>query len=502
VQEDAVMVQKALQVNRNLDDGLAIQYAAPAPARHRASGSGPEPPGQSLGVRITGWWRWKTVIVPPNMYVIHTRRGHDRPLHIGLGISFAFNPYTDSFLIVPSATQTIILNANSICKELQGILIQAYVLWDIDDIATAYSRLDFSDLNDPMRVVNVQLREQAEAAIKDTVSTMSITEVLSDKQPIIEELTRRLKEVAEGKATVQGSERSGLGIRIVTVQIKEAVVSSTTVWEHLQKPYRASQKATARLAEIESDAAINDRELKEKKAKETAELQTLADIAEFRARREAEQYDRTHSEEVRRQKLAQEAEQQRVQAEQTTYLIKQNTMAEANGHQAQLEHELRVQAQEREADEAKRMTALNIDRLRAEEAEVQARQAYELTEKTREWAVKTRESEEQDRLRAIELAAKLQRFDQAKAGQNKQTDIEIGFEARRQQIANTISSQMVQLKAIEQLPQVAATLPKPEKLQTIVMGERNAASLGGVIGEILGVLQGYGITGPKSSDGL
>src|SRR5438094_969152 len=49
-----------------------------------------------------------------------------------------------------------------------------------------------------MRIVNVQLREQAEAAIKDKVATMSIDEVLSDKQPIIKELTHRLRTVAEG----------------------------------------------------------------------------------------------------------------------------------------------------------------------------------------------------------------------------------------------------------------------------------------------------------------
>jgi flotillin len=49
-----------------------------------------------------------------------------------------------------------------------------------------------------MGLVNVQLREQAEAAIKDQVATLSIDEVLSDKQPIIDELTHRLQTVAEG----------------------------------------------------------------------------------------------------------------------------------------------------------------------------------------------------------------------------------------------------------------------------------------------------------------
>ena len=37
--------------------------------------------------------------------------------------------------------------------------------------------LDFTDIEDPMRVVNVQLREQAEAAIKDKVATMGVDDV-------------------------------------------------------------------------------------------------------------------------------------------------------------------------------------------------------------------------------------------------------------------------------------------------------------------------------------
>src|SRR5262249_35328488 len=76
----------------------------------------------AVEVRITGWWRWKTVIVPPNAHVVHTRRGHDKPLHIGLGMSFSYNDAKDSFLVVPGTMQTILINAYCICKELQGLL--------------------------------------------------------------------------------------------------------------------------------------------------------------------------------------------------------------------------------------------------------------------------------------------------------------------------------------------------------------------------------------------
>src|SRR5688572_5157711 len=158
----------------------------------------------AVDVRISGWWRWKNVVVPPNAYVVHTRRGHEEPVHLGLGISFRFDPVTDSFLVVPSAMQTIIINANCICRERQGVLVQGYVQWIIQDFKTAYRKLDFTDTLDPMRLVNIQLREQAEAAIKDVVATMGIDSVLSDKQPIIKELTARLRHVAEGDGEDKG----------------------------------------------------------------------------------------------------------------------------------------------------------------------------------------------------------------------------------------------------------------------------------------------------------
>jgi regulator of protease activity HflC (stomatin/prohibitin superfamily) len=259
-----------------------------------------EPP--AVDVRITGFWRWKNVIVPPNAYVVHTRRGREEPVHIGLGTSFRFNPITDSYLVVPAAMQTIVINANSICREKQGILVQGYVQWVIDDFETAYRRLDFGDPIDPMRVVNVQLREQAEAVIKDTVATMSLENVLADRQPIIKELTSRLRTLMEGEG-----EHEGLGLRIVTVQIKEAVVSSPTVWESLQRPYRAERAKEARLAELGHAAIVRDREAGERKAAEQLRMETEAELARIRADNEARAFDRQQAEAARRARVEAEA---------------------------------------------------------------------------------------------------------------------------------------------------------------------------------------------------
>jgi flotillin len=126
-------------------------------------------------VRMTGCLWWKTVIIPPNMYVVHTRSGHKEPIHVGLGISFYFNANTDSFLVAPSTLQTLLINARCICKERQGILISAYVQYVIDDFSIAYRKLDFSDMDDPMRIVNIQLREQCEVRCLRTLKNNKLT---------------------------------------------------------------------------------------------------------------------------------------------------------------------------------------------------------------------------------------------------------------------------------------------------------------------------------------
>src|SRR5439155_9749158 len=122
-----------------------------------------------------------------------------------------------------------------------------------------------------------QLKEQAEAAVKDKVATMSVHEVLSDKQPIIEELTARLRGVAEG----EGGSDTGLGLRIVTVQIKEAVVSSSRLWENLQKPYRAGQNQLARLAELAAEEVIGEREMAAERSRETQRMETERELTEL-----------------------------------------------------------------------------------------------------------------------------------------------------------------------------------------------------------------------------
>ena len=298
-----------------LEADLRSKRSAPAPAAH-GPGPGRADPrrrpaagGPACAERGRGAGHRVRPVEDRDRAAERVRRAHparprSEPLHIGLGMSFRYNPATDSYLVVPGAMQTILINAYCICRELQGVLVQAYVQWIIEDFSTAYRKLDFGDVEDPMRLVNLQLKEQAEAAIKDKVATHGRAR-RAQRQAADHRGADR--PAARPWPRAPGGGDRGLGLRIVTVQIKEAVVSSSRLWENLQKPYRSEQGRIARLAELAAErgdrrAASSPRPA----APETQQIENDRELAELRARNDAAAFDREAGEQLRRAEREQE----------------------------------------------------------------------------------------------------------------------------------------------------------------------------------------------------
>jgi hypothetical protein len=426
VEQEQQVLEQNLKVRRAMKVGHVQQQAGPAQVDA-------QPVGNAVEVRITGLWRWQTVIVPPNAHVVHTRRGHAEPLHLGLGVSFRYDPSTDAFLVVPGAMQTILINAKCICSERQGVLVQGYVQWIVQDFATAYRKLDFSDAEDPMRLVNLQLKEQAEAAIKDKVAGMSIDDVLADKQPIIEELTTRLRSVAEGA----GGSDKGLGLRIVTVQIKEAVVSSSRLWESLQKPFRAERARVARLAEIEAEQAISARELESSRASDTAKVKVEQELAATRAAAEVEGFDRGEAERVRRAKSAQE-------------------------HERALAAETHATA----------LKALELQKARlAKEAEVERA-----------------ETELRLALEKVRVDAAIATSVQRAQGEFKREELRVAADELRQRIENQLTPAALKARTLAALPGIVEKLPQPKELKAVSIGG-STDGLSSAVAQVMATVQ-------------
>ncbi len=375
----------------------APETAAPQALEAALPGAAASDGARAVDVRMTGWWRFRTVIVPPNAWVVHTRRGRAEPVHIGLGVSFPFNPYQETFLVAPATMQTLAVNARCICRERQGVLVQAYVQWIIEDFNVAYQRIDFSDPADPMRIVNLQLREQAEASIKDKVAGMSIDDVLQDKKPVIEDLTARLREVAQGQ-----------GLKIVTVQIKEAVVSSTRLWENLQRPFREAQVQVARLAELDRERAIRERE-------------HVDSVANFEMQHEAERKREQVQAQTDRDRAIEQAETERTKRQEEARLATDLAVHEAARAAARIE-QIEATRRVEEVENTRAVAALDADI---------ARQA-----------------------KLAEASALHER-------------LQIEVLALRRQIENDVSPGRVEEMLVQMLPALVAQMPVPDKSESV-----------------------------------
>jgi regulator of protease activity HflC (stomatin/prohibitin superfamily) len=490
---------------------------------------------EPIRVRETGVWPFKWIIVPPNVYVVHTRAGKKEPVTVGLGVSFRYDPRTDSYLIVPAAMQTIGVVANGISQEKQGINILAYVQWQIHDFAIAYRKLDFSDPRDPLGVVNAQLREQAEAAIKDKVSTMHIEEILTDKAPIIEELTARLKAVAEGRSSGNQAVGEGLGIQIVTVQLKEAYVSSQRLWEHLQAPFRYEQEKSARISYLQAQDEIRQRELSTRKLAETSEAEAQVAIEQIKQTKATEALQLRLTEEQTRFTREQEAEQQKIRLAEQTTLTKQESEQRLKLEAARVEQERKLDALRRAQTDAIEKARLDaeaaarqktaqveqalqalIEETRLAESKLQAEQQRlerETTLKQREaelqLLVQEQEAQLQQRIQAVTLAhtrqERLAQLELEEATNNLRLMLqqkEIELTRLQQEVRNLMNERDLTSRLIEKLPELAAHMPEVHELKVLQTGNSDGAfdALTAFLAKMLAVAESVGLTLPKKQE--
>ena len=453
------------------------------------------------------------------------------PVTIGLGLSFRYNPYTDAYMVVPAAMQTIGVVANCISKEKQGINVLAYVQWQIDDFSLAYRKLDFSDMLDPLGIVNAQLREQAEAAIKDKISTMSVEDVLTDKAPIIKELTTRLKMVAEGLDD-QEVASEGLGIKIVTVQIREALISSTRLWNDLQAPYRNEQQKTARISHLAMKDEIGQKELETRKSSQTREAETMVEIERTKQSKQTESVELRLREESQRFIKEQESVREKIQLEEHTtlerresqqrLLVQENNVIQANElEKMRLESEKTMMQANLRHDADKQMKSMGIDQaihelsedIRLSEENLKAEQKrieHETLLKTKEAELILLEQEQTDMLEGQALEARLDREKkehQVKLVQEKETthlhqemrEKKIGLDRKEQEVRNLINDNDLVRELIDRLPELAAEMPEIHELKVLQTGHADPAfdSLTSFIAKMMALAENLGI--PRKS---
>jgi len=457
---------------------------------------------EPIKVRITGFGIWKRVIVPPSVYVIHTRIGRKQPVTLGLGVSFRYNPNKDAFMVVPAAMQTIGVVANCISKEKQGINILAYLQWQIADFAKAYKKLDFSETRDPLGIVNAQLREQAEAAIKDKIATMSVEEVLTDKAPIINELTNRLKAVAEGQHASTDNTDEGLGIKITTVQIREAIVSSESLWTDLQSPFRNEQKKKSQISYLETLNELRQKEFESKLFIETGQSKTDLEIELLRQKKLTEINEIKIKEEGIRFALEQQNRQINTGLEEQTKLLEIDSVD-------------RLLAKENETKLKREIENINIEtQLAVTNIEFKTKQIEQeslIQEKEAE-LLKQKENQriEQERILHEALLEKQTSEHQVNLKiEEERRELEAKFEKQaaeiekyRLEIQNLKNNQVLFSELIQELPKIAAEMPKADELKIIQTGgdDQMLSSLTNFISKISTIGESLGVNFKKKAE--
>ncbi len=445
---------------------------------------------EPINVRETGFWFWKRIIIPPNAYVVHTRMRKKEPVTIGMGISFRYNPYTDAFLVVPAAMQTIGVVANCISKEKQGINVLAYVQWQIDEFSIAYRKLDFSESRDPLGIVNAQLSEQAEAAIKDKVSTMSVEEVLTDKAPVIEELTNRLKEVAEGGSLGEVVDE-GLGIKIVTVQIREALVSSTRLWQDLQAPFRNEKMKASRISYLDTQNEITRKELDSEKFIETKKAETRVEIEQIKQTKETEAHELRVNEESTRYNLEQELLRKKIKLEVDTATHKKSLEVEEALQALTEEDKL---ADEKVKSKLNRMAIdlplkekeAELNRLVQEYADTLERMKHEaqlsISREENNMKIQFQEAENKLKINKLQNEAEVYRYE---------------LESK-----NLMNDKALMDQFIEQLPELAESMPEITDLKVFQSGGKEGAieTLSPFIAKMMAMAETIGVPLNKQTD--
>lgn len=476
------------------------------------------------GVRHTGPAFFRRVIVPPNVWVVHTRSGRTEPVHMGLGISFRFNKYTDNYLIAPAAVQTIEFESQCISKEKQGINISALLRWQIEDFEVAYPNLDIQDNNNPLQRFNEQLRQQADAAVKDKIATMGVEEVLTDRRPIVEDLTSRLKEMTEDTHANNGH---GLGIRILQVQIKEAWVSSEKLWDSLQMPFRNETDRHAEISQLNTTDQINDRkaEIERVSIERERETELLKSSTQLEIARDQEE-TKTKAEELRiqeenkRQQLEAESQRTKTTREEETDNIARESRQRIAIAEADAENTLSLEQERMESEAALTKAKMEVEfklgelaeQDRFAQAEFEAEQAYIRQQMTINQLTSELEILKQnlnDELEELRHTNRINRENQQHGAELERTSADnqvvmelerqkVEIKRLRQEICNLANESDIANTLITALPDIAANLPKPDELRVLQTSGDMDNALATFLINIQTLAESLGVTLPRN----
>lgn len=203
------------------------------------------------------------VTIAPNEYVVHTRLGKIK--NQGLGQTFLLYPFIDSYIKFSITPRKINFYADNITKEKQGVGIDGFLIWSIEDGEKAYKKIGTSD-SDSLDSLSMQLIDISVSIARNAISNMNLDEVLKNREVLVEKLSAQLSAIIDD-----------WGLKIETIEIKEVRILSETLFESMQAPFRNEQLKHAEHSRLEAKQSI-----------ETATAETEVAVRIIKAQEELE----------------------------------------------------------------------------------------------------------------------------------------------------------------------------------------------------------------------
>ena len=195
--------------------------------------------------------KWGYVSAAPSEHLIVYRAGQLEPGLCGQGGRFFKRP-SDTYVTIPTTFKEICFQANQITVDNVDVRLRGMVLYRIADPVRIH------------RLINFTRRQQAEAKLARVIADMcrSTTKWLVANMGLEECNRRRKEEIATIlKQEVSSVVAESWGVEIVTIDVQDVYIQDDDLFTSMQAAFKADQTRQAKLAQLESQQALERRRL-------------------------------------------------------------------------------------------------------------------------------------------------------------------------------------------------------------------------------------------------
>jgi flotillin len=323
----------------------------------------------------------------------------------------------------------------------------------------AYRMLNFSFPERAQEKLQQLLVEMFVGAARRLVSNLTVEECLAKrKEGIAAELMREIAPVVSGSGRAEDDTDRGWGVVLDNIEIQDVRILSQAVFGNLQAAYRMEQERRAREAELAKNRALEQ---------QAAEAGRQIALAKLVAETEVRQRRQASAEEARMSELA----------------------AGARVAEAQLAHEQAA---------ARAQLQAGLEKVRMDAETEAARHAAKMAQLAQETAhVDAQAGAASARRRLGEALVALAELEAQKSRVGH--ELELNRARALREIENTISTESIQLKVAQQLPQLALAFQQKlgEIHITAVDGANPFGYVAAAVEGVMGLARSAGLKLPE-----